>query len=184
MNRLSPICLICSELLSLGSFAPFAVQSATDASVAAGLPTEPAQRLAIRQRQQARAAVNQKAFHEFRFADRRAESGVTFHSHAVDDVGKHNKPIQYDHGTGIAVADVDGDGLLDVYFVSQLGGNELWRNRGSGSFENITASAGVSLNDRICVAAAFADVDNDGDADLFVTTVRKGNALFENLGGG
>ena len=83
---------------------------------------------------------------------------VTFHSHAVDDVGKYNKPIHYDHGCGIAVADVDGDGRLDLYFVNQLGGNELWRNLGNGKFENITASAEVGLNDRICVGASFGSV--------------------------
>ena len=92
--------------------------------------------------------------------------------------------MHYDHGTGVAAADVDGDGRTDLYFVSQLGTNELWRNLGGGRFENITARAGVGLTDRICVAASFADVDNDGDADLFVTTVRQGNVLFENTGGG
>jgi hypothetical protein len=148
------------------------------------MPQEPNSRLAIRQRRQLSNATTQKAFHDFRFTDRTAESGITFHSRAVDDVGKYNKPIHYDHGCGIAVADIDGDGLTDVYFVSQLGGNELWRNLGGGKFENITASAGVGLNDRICVTASFADIDNDGDPDLFVTTVRGGNVLFENLGGG
>jgi len=82
------------------------------------------------------------------------------------------------------VADVDGDGLLDIYFVSQLGGNQLWKNAGGGKFQNITAAAGVGLTNRVCVAAAFADIDNDGDPDLFVTTVRMGNVLFENLGNG
>jgi len=143
-----------------------------------------ASRMASRQRRQSNLAATQKAFHDFRFTDRTAQSGVTFQSHAVDDVGKYNIPIHYDHGCGIAVADIDGDGLPDVYFISQLGGNELWRNLGKGKFENITASAGVGLNDKICVAASFADIDNDGDPDLFVTTVRGGNVLFENLGGG
>jgi hypothetical protein len=166
------------------SVIPLGVLSALKEPPTGELPFDPAPRLAIRQRQQARVAATQKAFHDFHYTDRTADSGITFHSHAVDDVGKYNKPIQYDHGAGVAAADVDGDGLVDIYFVSQLGGNELWRNRGHGKFENITASAGVALSDRICVAAAFADIDNDGDADLFVTTVRGGNSLFENLGGG
>ena len=82
------------------------------------------------------------------------------------------------------MADVDGDGLYDIYFVNQVGGNELWRNLGGGRFGNITSQAGVALPDRISVAASFADIDNDGDEDLFVTTVRGGNALFENDGHG
>lgn len=147
-------------------------------------PDDPAQRQSRRQGQQARIAATQKSFHNFRFTDRGAASGITFRSRAVDDVGKYNQPIQYDHGQGLAVADVDGDGRADVFFVSQIGGCQLWRNRGGGKFENITGAAGVGLPDKICVAAAFADVDNDGDADLFVTTIRGGNVLFENQGGG
>src|SRR5256885_6916556 len=84
----------------------------------------------------------------------------------------------------MAVADVDGDGRLDIYFVNQLGGNQLWRNLGHGRFKKITATAGVGLEDKICVTASFADIDNDGLADLFVTTVRMGNFLFRNLGHG
>ncbi len=65
-----------------------------------------------------------------------------------------------------------------------MGGNELWKNLGGGRFRNITAEAGVGVAGRISVAASFADVDNDGDEDLFVTTVRGGNVLFENDGRG
>src|SRR5437764_4501638 len=84
----------------------------------------------------------------------------------------------------MGVADVGGDGLVDILFVNQLGGNQLWRNLGGGKFENITAAAGVGLEDKICVAASFADIDNDGLPDLFVSTVRMGNFLFNNLGHG
>lgn len=126
-----------------------------------------------------------KVFYEFRFKDRRAESGISFQHVATDDSLRDYKAVHYDHGNGIAAADVDGDGLSDLYFVSQLGGNQLWRNLGGGKFENITTKAGVALADRIGVSAAFADIDNDGDPDLFVTAVRGGgNALFENTGGG
>src|SRR5262249_23807333 len=126
-------------------------------------------------REQLEAIRNSPAFHDFSFKDQREQSGITFHHHAVDDAAKDWKPAHYDHGCGVAVADVDGDGKLDLYFVNQLGGNELWRNLGNGKFENITRTAGVGLADKICVAGAFADIDNDGRPDLFVTTVRGGN---------
>ena len=142
------------------------------------------QALARRKEQQISAAKQFKAFYDFQFSDRISESKIRFETHVVDDAGKNLKPVHYDHGTGLAVADVDGDGLLDIYFVSQLGGNQLWRNLGNGRFENITATAGVGLEDRIGVTASFADIDNDGDPDLFVTTVKTGNVLFENLGNG
>src|SRR5262249_45826877 len=123
-------------------------------------------------------------FHDFQFEDHYESSGIRFEQHVVDDAAKNYKAVHYDHGTGLAVADVDGDGLLDIYFVNQLGGNQLWRNLGHGRFENITQSAAVGLDDKISVTASFADIDNDGLPDLFVTTVRMGNVLFKNLGHG
>ena len=132
-----------------------------------------------------RATADQvKVFHEFHFHDALPESGITFTHHVVDDAGRDYKAVHYDHGTGLAVADVDGDGLEDINFVNQLGGNELWKNVGHAKFTNITAAAGVALADRVSVTASFADTDNDGDQDLFVTTVRGGNVLFENDGRG
>ena len=125
-----------------------------------------------------------KVFYDFTFSDKLSESGITFRHHIVDDAGKDYKPVHYDHGNGIAVADVDGDGLHDLYFVTQLGENQLWKNRGNGKFQNITEQSGVALKDQISVTASFGDFDNDGDQDLFVTTVRKGNHLFENDGKG
>ncbi|MGI0148056.1 MAG: FG-GAP repeat domain-containing protein, partial [Thermoplasmata archaeon] len=75
-------------------------------------------------------------------------------------------------------------GPPDLYFVTQLGSNELWKNLGDGRFVNVTDEAGLEWPDAIAVGCAFADIDNDGDPDLVVTTVRHGNRLFENLGNG
>ena len=125
-----------------------------------------------------------KVFHGFRFTDRQPGSGITFAHQIVDDAGKTYKAAHYDHGNGVAVADVNGDGMADIFFTSQIGGNELWKNLGDGTFANVTTLAGVGMKDRISVSAAFADVDNDGDQDLYVTTVRMGNLLFENDGKG
>jgi hypothetical protein len=131
------------------------------------------------------------AFHDFQFTDRVAESGITFKHVIVDDAGRTYKAAHYDHGNGMAIADVDGDGRLDIYFTSQVGGNQLWKNVGKGGaagngigFEDITASAGVGVPGKVSVSASFADIDNDGDEDLYVTTVRGGNQLFENDGHG
>ena len=125
-----------------------------------------------------------KVFYRFLFRDRRSESQITFQHEIVDDAGQTYKPVHYDHGNGLAVADVDGDSWYDFYFLTQLGSNQLWRNLGNGRFENITESARVGLADRVSVSAAFADIDNDGDQDLYVTTVKMGNVLFENTGNG
>lgn len=137
-----------------------------------------------RQAEQRKSAAQLKAFHDFQFQDRHAESGIKFVHQAVEDANKVYKPVHYDHGTGLAAADVDGDGHTDLLFVNQLSGNQLWRGLGNGKFEDITAQAGIALADRVNVGASFADIDNDGDPDLLITSVRAGNVLFENLGGG
>lgn len=72
------------------------------------------------------------------------------------------------YGTGVAVADVDGDGLRDVYLTA-VGENRLLRNLGGGKFEDITASAGVAgAEDAWSSAALFFDYDQDGLVDLAV----------------
>lgn len=140
--------------------------------------------LPARKKAQLEAARQFKVFYQFQFVDKLKESGITFKYHAVDDITKHLRMGHYDHGSGVAVADIDGDGLYDIYFVNQVGGNELWKNLGGGKFTNITEDAGVGLVGRISVGAAFADTTNDGAQDLFVTTVRGGNVLFKNDGHG
>ncbi|HXQ78342.1 MAG TPA: VCBS repeat-containing protein, partial [Gemmatimonadaceae bacterium] len=129
-------------------------------------------------------ASSSTVLHDFRFTDGVRESGIDFQNRVVDDAGKAYKLVHYDHGSGVCAADVDGDALADLYLVTQLGTNELWKNQGSGRFTNITKTAGLDMPDAIAVGCSFADIDNDGDPDLFVTTVRHGNHLFENIGGG
>jgi tetratricopeptide (TPR) repeat protein len=88
----------------------------------------------------------------------------------------------YGHN-GVSVADVDDDGLDDVYVCQPAGlPNRLFRNRGDGTFEDITDSAGVGvLENSAC--ALFADIDNDGRQDLIVVRA-SGPLLFLNQGSG
>ena len=140
--------------------------------------------LQTRKQEQLELVGESGVLHDFKFSDQWEASQIRFMHRVVDDAGKTYKPVHYDHGNGVAVADVDGDGHGDLYFCNQVGGNQLWRNRGDGTFEDITQRAGVGVADRISVTASFADVDNDGDPDLYVTSVRQGNLLFENDGTG
>jgi hypothetical protein len=119
------------------------------------------------------------------FRELARESGIDFHmAFLPGEQGEKFKVNLYDHGCGVAVADFDGDGHDDVYFVNQLGPNALFRNKGDGTFEDVTAKAGVAVGDRVCVAAVFADTRNNGLQDLFVTSTRGGNILFRNMGNG
>jgi len=73
----------------------------------------------------------------------------------------------YGHN-GIAVGDYNGDGLEDLYVCQPAGlPNRLYRNNGDGSFDDVTAAAGVDVLDGSTMAL-FADLDNDGDQDLLV----------------
>ena len=67
---------------------------------------------------------------------------------------------------GVAAADYDGDGWVDLY-VTCLGSNRLYHNNGDGTFTDVTQKAGVD-DTRWSMGAAFGDYDNDGDLDLFV----------------
>jgi hypothetical protein len=117
------------------------------------------------------------------FRDVLPESGIDFRM--SEPQAESFKVNLYDHGCGVAIADYDGDGDDDVLFLKQFGSNGLYRNRGDGTFDNVTKEASaLALTDRVCVGAAFADYDNDGDQDLYITSTRGGNVLFENRGGG
>jgi tetratricopeptide (TPR) repeat protein len=87
---------------------------------------------------------------------------------------------------GIAVADVDGDGLEDVYVCQPHGfPNRLYRARGDGTFEDVTERSGLGILEDT-QDALFADVDNDGDQDL-VASLSSGRStlvLFRNDGTG
>lgn len=122
------------------------------------------------------------------FVEVAAESGVTFR-HQRGDSGKYRFPEII--GGGAALFDYDNDGDLDLYFVQ--GGslepkdapetrNMLFRNRGKGDFEDVTAAAGVG-DTGYGMGCATGDYDNDGDIDLYVTNFGR-NILYANQGDG
>jgi tetratricopeptide (TPR) repeat protein len=88
----------------------------------------------------------------------------------------------YGHN-GVSIADVDGDGLDDLYVCQPAGlPNRLYRNRGDGTFEDITAGSGLGILESTA-CALFADIDNDGRQDLILVRT-DGPSLFLNEGGG
>ena len=88
----------------------------------------------------------------------------------------------YGHN-GVSVGDIDDDGFDDLYVCQPAGlPNRLYRNRGDGTFDDVTESSGLGvLENTAC--ALFADFDNDGRQDLIVVRTN-GPLLFVNQGGG
>jgi hypothetical protein len=92
-------------------------------------------------------------------------------------------------GMGVACADYDGDGDVDIFVANDQTENALYQNRSDGTFEEVGLLAGVAYdrNGRVQsgMGADFADYDNDGDLDLFMTNYQgETSALYVNEGGG
>ena len=127
------------------------------------------------------------------FEDVTAKSGITFVQQFCDE---RIANILESNGSGAAMLDFDNDGLVDIYLVNPgpLDGvthhkegtrrepNRLYRNKGDGTFEDVTAKAGVA-GSGYTLAVAAADYDNDGFTDLYVVNVGK-NLLYHNRGNG
>jgi enediyne biosynthesis protein E4 len=88
--------------------------------------------------------------------------------------------LDYDHDGWQDILLVDGGSLIDPA-VNMRGRHRLFRNRGNGSFEDVTASSGI-VHREYGMGACAADYDNDGWTDVYLTAVGP-NALYHNNGG-
>ena len=87
-----------------------------------------------------------------------------------------------DQHTSVSVVDIDRDGWDDFYVTARWGKNQLWRNRGDGTFEDVAAQVGLDL-DGVCNCSLFADFDNDGDPDVFIGRSLERGRFYENVEG-
>ncbi len=117
------------------------------------------------------------------------ETNVTFENTLVEEplFNSVNYLYFYDGG-GVAVGDINNDGLADIYFTSNMSSNRLYLNKGNFQFEDITETAGVGGGTQgWSTGATMADVNGDGFLDIYVCRSnyldRKGaNQLFINNG--
>ncbi len=117
-------------------------------------------------------------------------SGITFANTLPEDSAVNIvNYLYYYNGGGVAAGDIDGDGLIDLYFTSNLGSNRLYRNLGNFKFEDVTTRAGVADSVGWKSGVTMADVNGDGRLDIYVSGVdylgMKGrNVLYINNGDG
>ena len=94
----------------------------------------------------------------------------------------------YYNGGGVGLGDINNDGLLDIYFTSNLEKNKLYLNKGNFSFEDITEKAGVGGNKSWSTGVSLVDINADGHLDIYVSNSgdikgdNKQNELFINNG--
>ncbi|HEY8936394.1 MAG TPA: VCBS repeat-containing protein [Cyclobacteriaceae bacterium] len=118
-----------------------------------------------------------------------SESGITFRNELKESLEFNIFNYMYFYnGAGVAVGDVNGDDLLDIYFTSNQNANKLYLNKGEFKFDDITEQAGVEGFKGWATGVTMADVNNDGRLDIYVSYVGdyliyKGrNKLFINEG--
>jgi tetratricopeptide (TPR) repeat protein len=127
--------------------------------------------------------------HPFRFEEIAKRSGIDYQ---YDCAARGDMFLGDTMGGGVGLLDYDGDGWLDIYLVNGCSlpydranpprPNKLYRNRGDGRFEDVTARAGVG-GQGYGMGCAVGDYDNDGHDDLFVTGLGQ-TVLYRNNGDG
>jgi hypothetical protein len=119
----------------------------------------------------------------FRRVETDNNRGIRFTNSLSERAAAENRVLL--NGCGVALGDIDNDGLPDVYFCGLENPNALFRNLGDWKFEKLTGPAyqAVELGGVFSRGAVMADVDGDGWKDLLVTTVGSGTRLFINRQG-
>jgi hypothetical protein len=119
-----------------------------------------------------------------------SRTGVNFRNLLKEDNEQFNvmqNPYFY-NGAGVAVGDINNDGLPDLFFTGNMVKNRLFLNKGDFHFEDITEQAGVAIKEGWCTGVTFVDINGDGLLDIYVCRAGllnkeyRSNLLFINHG--
>jgi hypothetical protein len=100
------------------------------------------------------------------------ESGLKFNNTIVHDLATKSNLFDYDYfynGAGVGIEDINNDGLKDVFFCGNQVPNKLYLNKGNLVFEDISDTANINTNKNWSNGVTFADVNNDGWMDIYVS---------------
>ena len=114
-------------------------------------------------------------------------TGVNFQND-VEDGSKDNSFLfrNFYNGGGVAIGDINNDGLPDIFLTSNAGANKLYLNKGDFKFDDIGERAGIIKDDKWNTGVVFADVNGDGWLDIYVcssghmSTGNRKNKLYIN----
>jgi hypothetical protein len=119
-----------------------------------------------------------------------SRTGVNFRNLLKEDNEQFNvmqNPYFY-NGAGVAVGDINNDGLPDLFFTGNMVKYRLFLNKGDFHFEDITEQAGVAIKEGWCTGVTFVDINGDGLLDIYVcraglpNVAYRSNLLFINNG--
>ena len=99
------------------------------------------------------------------------ETGIDFANTIRPNLETKENLFDYDYfynGSGVGIADINNDGLKDVFFTSNQTRNKLYLNKGELKFEDITEKSNINQNKGWSSGVTFADVNNDGWLDIYI----------------
>jgi hypothetical protein len=97
------------------------------------------------------------------------KTGIKFNNFVEEDA--ENNVLQYGYfynGGGVAAADFNNDGLVDLYFTGNMVANKLYLNKGDFEFEDISEKSGTGLNEGWKTGVSLVDINDDGWIDIYV----------------
>jgi hypothetical protein len=98
------------------------------------------------------------------------ESGVSFKNELVETLESNYYQYMYMYiGGGVATADFNNDGLVDLFFISNSNDNKLYLNKGDLKFEDITKEAGIIKRPGFDAGVSVADINGDGFMDIYIS---------------